>query len=214
MNSLLTLPEDKEKLKGILSRDEYTAYTGAGQNPLWAWLLRLYRKLKSYFPDLHLPGQTINWLTIILLFVLMAGIAWAIYWFSKQIIRQRRIAAKPYLSPGELSRSYLYYWLQAQELGEAGLWREGVRSVFLTLLFFLEEQELIRVQKWKTNWEYAQEIAEADPVWVQLFHESSIRFEQIWYGKEEVSEPVYRAMVASVAQVLDKEVSAHHAYHK
>jgi hypothetical protein len=214
MNSLLDLPQDKEKLKEILSKDEYTAYTGSGHGSFWDFLKPLFRKLKSLFPDFHVSKGAGDWMTILLLLLLLVLVGFAIYWLCKQLIRQGRVSARPYLPGGEISRSYRYYWEQAREFETSGAWREGVRSVFLTLLFYLEERSLIRVEKWKTNWEYVDEMTGTDPTWIALFRESSLLFEQIWYGKEEVSPDVFTAMYARVAQVLEKEVADRHAKDK
>jgi hypothetical protein len=97
-------------------------------------------------------------ISYVLLAILLVLIALAIYWFSKQIVRQRHIRLSSFLPEGEIIRSYSYYGQQAAAFGEAGDWREGVRSVFLTLLFYLESQKRIRVESWKTNWEYAAEL--------------------------------------------------------
>jgi hypothetical protein len=67
------------------------------------------------------------------------------------------------------------------------------------------------VESWKTNWEYAAELAGTDPAWVELFHDSSLVFDQIWYGNAEATEHVFTTIYDSVAVLLEKEAEKRHA---
>jgi hypothetical protein len=209
--SSLQLPEDKEKLKEILSKDEYTAYSQTSHNSFWDLLSWVWRKMRGLFPDFTVSKGTGTLISYILIAIALVLVSLAIYWFFKQIVRQSHIRSSSFLPEGESSRSYAYYWQQAAEYGDAGAWREGVRSVFLTLLFYLEAQKRIRVESWKTNWEYAAELAGTDPAWVQLFHDCSLLFDRIWYGNAEATEQVFSSIFDSVAVLLEKEAEKRHA---
>ncbi|SDO90167.1 protein of unknown function [Paenibacillus sp. yr247] len=200
-----SLQEDKEKLQQILKQDEYTAYAVKENGSFWAWLEPAFRKIRSWLPDFQVSESVTDWLTIGVVISLLGIAAFAIYWFLKQIIWQKRIRSEAYLPIGEISRSYRFYWQQAAELRGAGDWREGVRSVFLSLLFFLEAQRMIRVEKWKTNWEYAAELEGTASLLVPLFQDSSLLFERIWYGKEVVTEEQFTWMYEQVARVIGRE---------
>ncbi len=64
---------------------------------------------------------------------------------------------------------------------------------------------MIRVEKWKTNWEYAEELGSSASSLVPLFHDSSVLFERIWYGKEVVTEEQFTSMYEQVARVIGRE---------
>jgi hypothetical protein len=213
MNSVLptfSVQQDKEQLQNILNQDEYRAYDVKPHTSFGEWLKPLFRKIRSWLPDFHVPEGTTDFLTLGLMILLFGIAIFAIYWFSKQIIRQKRIRSKAYLPTGELSRSYEDYWRQAGALRGTNEWREGVRAVFLSLLFYLEEKRAIRVEKWKTNWEYAQELTGTAHSLVPLFQESSLVFERIWYGKEEVTEEQFTSMYQQVAGVIGREEDLAH----
>ncbi|WP_187274201.1 DUF4129 domain-containing protein [Paenibacillus sp. N3.4] len=205
MASALTLQEDKEQLQQILKQDEYTAYYAKEHGSFWAWLKPFFNKIRSWFPHFQVSDTVTDWLSIGVVVVLIGISAFAIYWFLKQIIWRRRVQLETYLPKGELSRSYDYYWQKAAELREVQDWREGVRSVFLSLLFFLEAKHTIRVEKWKTNWEYAEELSGTASSLIPLFHDSSLLFERIWYGKEEVTEEQFAIMYDQVAGVIGRK---------
>lgn len=205
-----SLQEDKEQLKQILNQSEYTAYEVKENSSIWAWLKPLFRKIRSWLPDFHVSDSVTDWLTVGVVVTLLGIAAFAIYWFLKQMIWQKRIRSDAYLPVGEISRSYRFYWQQAAELRGAGDLREGVRAVFLSLLFFMEAKRMIRVEKWKTNWEYAEELGSSASSLVPLFHDSSLLFERIWYGKEVVTEEQFISMYEQVARVIGREVGFAH----
>ncbi|MEW9701191.1 DUF4129 domain-containing protein [Paenibacillus sp. SI8] len=196
---------DKELLEDILNQDEYKAYDVKEHGSLLEWLKPFFRKLWSWLPDFNVSDTAADWVTLIFLVLLIAMAVFAIYWFSRQLIKQKRIRSKAYLPLGELSRSYDYYWGQAAALRGTREWREGVRLVFLSLLFYLEEKRSIRVEKWKTNWEYAEELTGTAPLLLPVFQESSLVFERIWYGKEDVTEEQFVSMYGQVAGVIGNE---------
>lgn len=205
-----SLQEDKDQLEQILNQSEYTAYEVKENGSIWAWLKPLFRKIQSWLPDFQVSDSVTNWLTVGVVITLLGIAAFAIYWFVKQIIWQKRIRSEAYLPAGEISRSYRFYWQQAAELRGTGDLREGVRSVFLSLLFFMEAKRMIRVEKWKTNWEYAEELGGSASSLVPLFHDSSVLFERIWYGKEVVTEEQFTSMYEQVAVVIRREEGAAH----
>lgn len=200
-----SLQDDKEQLKQILNQSEYTAYEVKENSSFWAWLKPLFRKIRSLLPDFQVSDSVTDWLTIGVVVTLLGIAAFAIYWFLKQMIWQKRIRSDAYLPVGEISRSYRFYWQQAAELRGTGYLREGVRAVFLSLLFFMEAKRMIRVEKWKTNWEYAEELGSSASSLVPLFHDSSLLFERIWYGKEVVTEEQFTTMYEQVARVIGRE---------
>lgn len=200
-----SLQDDKEQLKQILNQSEYTAYEVKENSSFWAWLKPLFRKIRSLLPDFQVSDSVTDWLTIGVVVTLLGIAAFAIYWFLKQMIWQKRIRSDAYLPVGEISRSYRFYWQQAAELRGTGYLREGVRAVFLSLLFFMEAKRMIRVEKWKTNWEYAEELGSSASSLVPLFHDSSLLFERIWYGKEVVTEEQFTSMYEQVARVIGRE---------
>ena len=79
----------------------------------------------------------------------------------------------------------------ALELAGRGEWRSALRAWFLSLLAALDARHLVRVQRYKTNADYARELARrahAMPALAPLFGESARVFEESWYGTCEVTE--------------------------
>lgn len=202
---VISLQDDKEQLLQILKQEEYTAYEAKKNGSLWSWLEPVFRKIRSLLPHFEVSESVTDWLTIGIAILLLGIAAFAIYWFLKQIIWQKRVRSETFLPQGEVSRSYRYYWQQASDFKGIGDWREGVRSVFLSLLFYMEDARLIRVEKWKTNWEYAEELRGTASSLVSLFQESSLLFERIWYGQEAVTEQQFIWLYEQAARVIARK---------
>ncbi|WJH35056.1 DUF4129 domain-containing protein [Paenibacillus sp. CC-CFT747] len=177
---------DRERLEEILAGKEYRAYEqGDGGSFLLDGLKPVVRWLRKHFPDVTLPQGTASFLNDILLVLLVALAGYAVYWFSRQLVRKGAWPGYSYFPADGEDRSYRHYWKLAEEKERAGEWREGVRAFYLALLFYLNEKELIRVEKWKTNWDYAGELEETAPSLSPLYRDCSRLFERVWYGREE-----------------------------
>ncbi|MGO4272449.1 hypothetical protein AB4Z22_21855, partial [Paenibacillus sp. TAF58] len=98
-----SLQEDKEQLEQILHQSEYTAYEVKENGSLWAWLKPLFRKIRSWLPDFQVSDSVTDWLTVGVTVILLGIASFAIYWFLKQIIWQKRIRSDAYLPVGEIS---------------------------------------------------------------------------------------------------------------
>jgi len=212
MSKELQATEDKNILRDILSQDEYTDYYRESEGGFWEWLKPAYRWLKGFFPDFDAPSQgVVSLFTYMLIAILIGLLIWAIYWFVQQLVRKNKVKLHAYLPVDGLIQSHSYYWKQATEYAAEEEWREGVRAVFLSLVFYLDEQERIKVEKWKTNWEYASELADSDITLVSLFHDCSVLFERTWYGNEAVMQEQFQSMYSRVEQVIGKGDSFQHA---
>jgi hypothetical protein len=197
--------EDKDVLQEILSQDEYMDYHHASGGGFWEWLKPLFRWLKSFFPNFDAPSDgVVSLFTYALIIVLLGLLSFAIYWFVRQLIRNKRVPVHTYLPVEGDIQSYSYYWKQASEFDARGDWREGVRAIFLSLVFYLDDQQRIKVEKWKTNWEYASELASSEQGLVALFHDCSILFERTWYGNEAVDQDEFHAMYGRVEHIVGK----------
>ncbi|KQL44292.1 hypothetical protein AN963_23060 [Brevibacillus choshinensis] len=187
MSSGLTWTEDKERLAEILSREEYAHQQGEQGSWLNQLLEPLFRALSRMFELAELPSGTASTVSTIILVLFVMGLLLFLYWLSRRIVREQRLR-QPFLAKGEKIRTYTDYLQEARERGHKKEWREGERSLFLALLVYLQKRAWIRVEPWKTNWEYAEEIQLNQPWAVDLFRSHARIFEQVWYGQGAVSE--------------------------
>ncbi|WP_127508056.1 DUF4129 domain-containing protein [Paenibacillus humicus] len=179
----------REQLEDILSGSEYEAYRNQGGGfSFWDWLLeKIGRFLSWLLPDLK-PGEgTLNIFALVLVLALAGLLAWIGVLIARRYSGGGRLRSRDYMASGEESRSWRHYWAQAEKHAELGAWRDGVRAVFLALLFYLEQRDRLRVEPWKTNREYAEELAESNAGTAAGFLQAAMTFERSWYGRGEVT---------------------------
>ncbi|MCX7843195.1 MAG: hypothetical protein N2489_08995 [Clostridia bacterium] len=73
---------------------------------------------------------------------------------------------------------------KALEYGSNGDFRQGIRFLYIALLLKLNEFEIIKIDKSKTNRQYVNEIRDKLPEKIQLILEFTYDFNMFWYGNK------------------------------
>lgn len=204
MSKDLSVQKDKELLQEILSREEFRVYQGQGQNLLEKWMNQFFEWLASMFDLPDLPASSGSMVSYAIIILALAALLWLIIWLARRTIRVYQ-GNRAILLPGDEAASYADYLQQARQQGELGQWNEGVRFAFLALLFYLQEREWIRVEKWKTNWEYQDELRERNPSWAPFFQTQAQLFERVWYGRRRVDEVSFHRYIEELERKLQGE---------
>jgi hypothetical protein len=198
--------EEKEALRGILSGDEYTAYAtpegGEGQNLLLYWLERLLDKLGELFPQLEMTGGSEKALTYVIIGVGVVLLAGLVFFLVKLLWVERKLKQKAAMSEEELERPPADLLSLARRTADSGDLREATRLLFLALLLALQEREWLEVRPWKTNWEYAEELSGKSSPWLDIFRESALRFDTVWYGHRSITPEEFGGWLERVESIV------------
>ena len=195
---------DKEHLQEILQRDEFHALQDNGPG-LWEkvidFLIDLISKLFSWS---EVPAGAATTASTVVLIVGACLLIAVIFWlFRRMVWEQKR--QSPLFVHGEKIRTHADYLREAKECAARGDWRAGERSLFLALLVYMQKQSWIRIEQWKTNWEYAAEIELNQPQAEGQFRRFARAFEQAWYGQVEVDQSGYAERIRELEQIFGKE---------
>src|SRR5690606_11443809 len=101
-------------------------------------------------------------------------------------------------------------WTAQQHLGEAQRYREqsiydsATRHTFLAFLLSLQDYNLLEIKRWKTNWEYANELSSNQPSLVPQYQEAASFFEKVTYGDEQVNEDQFLHYYENMMKWIDK----------
>lgn len=184
------LLKDKQRLEEILSRDEYTKYVKEQASSAHkGWLESLLDRLIGLFPSVHWPEGAAMVGAYALLGAVLLGLCAAIYWFSRQIVFQGNARRrKTPVGLSEMALTYEQYAEMAKEAHAEGRIRESIRCSYLSLLFYMEQEGWIRIEKWKTDWDYRDELERSRANAVPHFQRSALLFERVWYGNEPADE--------------------------
>ncbi|MEI7027035.1 DUF4129 domain-containing protein [Paenibacillus sp. y28] len=196
--------QEKERLKDILAQEEYQIRQEPESSNWLTWVLdRLMRWLEEHF-NVSMPEGSSSTAAIIVIAISLLIIAGLIVWLVRQLWQQRLYRRRVAIEAEELDRPYPYYLERALELAHRGAYREGMRSAFLALLLYLQHRSFIKVEKWKTNWEYRLELGFRAPELGSSFAGAAVAFERAWYGKAEVQKEELMAYIDMIGLLLGK----------
>jgi len=213
MRNMVGYEAEKEALREILSGDEFTAYmkedSGEGENLLIRLLNELFEALGRLFPEIEMTegsSEVLGYFIIAGGMLALLGLSWfllRLIWVERRAKRRKAV-----VRGRELEQPPVDVAARAREAAARGDYREATRLLFLALLLSFEQQELLRVAAWKTNWEYAAELEGRGGRWVPLFRESALRFDTVWYGERPITAEEYEAWRLQVEAAI---AAAQHA---
>ncbi|MFX3632633.1 MAG: DUF4129 domain-containing protein [Candidatus Pristimantibacillus sp.] len=179
------LLEEKEKLEQILSRDEYAVHLNPKEpNPIFKWLKNRLEDLLDLFPDVPMPPGTPMVLVYMLLGIVLLVLGVVVIWIVRNmIVRRQGRRLGVFRNDGEMERSSRMQLEEARRAADDGHYEEAIRLMFLALLLMMDEQGWVRAEKWKTNYEYAEELNDRQPAVGESFELAAKLFERVHYGK-------------------------------
>ncbi len=202
---------EKEELRDILSSPEFADYMKdaeePGRNLLLYGLERLFDWLGRLFPELELAEGSQDALGYFIIaggLMLLAALSFFLFrllWIERRALRRRSAAA----SPEELEAAPAGLLERSRAAAASGAYREASRLLFLALLLGFQERGWLRVADWKTNWEYAEELAGQGEASAALFRSSAVRFDAVWYGGRDIAPADYDTWRREVEAAIDAE---------
>jgi hypothetical protein len=199
------MAQDRQRLDEILAGREFATHSQSSFDLfslLERWLKSLLEWFRKLFPDTQIPTGAIDAAAY---FVISAGILLLIvmvYWFAKQIVRQKRLSRKRLPHDKDMKRTSADYLQLAQQAKEQGEWRDGIRCLFLAILFYAERKSWLKVERWKTNGEYFEELRLHKPEFMRDFAEGALLFDRIWYGKESAGLEEFNSFYSRIEQLM------------
>jgi hypothetical protein len=177
-----------------------------GFNAALNWIDKLIDWLLNLLPkgDRRMTSSDENWITsvrvvvILLLIGLLCALVFILWrsWMRRQAARAEIVAATVESTPDLEAEDALAddlpsnRWLDvAHELAEKGSLRLALRAFYLAILAGLAEQELITIEKFKSNREYEMELyrrAHQKKALLSTFSKSREIFEWVWYGMHKI----------------------------
>lgn len=180
------------------------------------WLLEKLRKFLDWLVD-FLPGSRpggsattpgLRWIVMIV----VAAIVLIVIILAVDVIRRSRAgpattaeSAAPIgskLDEDPLSRGANEWERYAQELANAGRYREAIRAWYHAVLVTCYAAGILHFRKGRTNWEYVSSLAPS-LAWRPDVIELTRRFEQEWYGGDESDADALDACRTRAQRVLD-----------
>lgn len=200
----------RSTLDHILSQEEYQAYYQDNRNILqriWDWVKEWVMDLiNKWFSGLS-PSSTTGDIIVAGLFILMGivVISLAIYLIRNFRRRQRLKRHQPLQSMSAQGVSLLDYQRLLEEAETVENYQAAVRLRFLILLFELDHEQWLIKERWKTNWDYYQELKRLKKDKAEPFYQLAVYFEATTYGNKQVKLEDYQKYTKRVQALKQEE---------
>lgn len=210
MGSMSAIQQEKDRLKEILSRQDYKAYDEQPERAgsrigelLSQWVRDL---LETFFPGAEITGSTVDG---VLYFFGAIGLGILVFLafrlFSKLSGEKQAHRNRPLLPGEEGPLSLESHWKQADDRAAQQQWTAAARQVFLGLLLHLDDQGFVDVQSWKTNGDYEKELrAHTGADDVEAFRRLALMYDQMTYGERLLNESGYYSFRSDASRYVER----------
>lgn len=200
--------EMRENLDSILSKSEYQVYYEDNRSlieRLWDWFMNWLVKFLSMF-DIELEPSSHMANVIVLILVIVAVLLLALFavLFIRRMVRRHALQSKGIFYADEAEWTAQQHLEEAQRYREQSIYDSATRHTFLAFLLSLQDFNLLEIKRWKTNWEYANELSSNQPSLVPQYQEAASFFEKVTYGDEQVNEDQFLHYYENMMKWIDE----------
>ncbi len=206
---------ERNQLDNILARSEYQTdernasgiqhWLKQQWTRFWKWLSALFKQSER---EPTMPGQgTVNVARVIIVTLLVAALAFALYqlskWWQQRQPKDKKEKAREILGVEITDETTTEDLLAAARLlAQQGDYRGAIRRAYIALLYELEQRGKLRLHRSKTNRDYLNALRHE-----ALLHASfaalTLRFEQVWYGQSQASQFDFEGFLTGYKQTLE-----------
>ncbi|RIW31860.1 DUF4129 domain-containing protein [Bacillus salacetis] len=183
----------RDELQDILNDREYTVYQSENQGffqSLWEKIRdTVIDWLNNLFPEYQVSQGSGTMITLVLVILGLAVLFLVLFFVSRKMINKRKMAKqKPLQHLAEKDWSYQDHLGESLRQEEAGNYSLAVRHLFLALLLNFHARDWLQARKWKTNWEYYEELQKVNKEWAEQFFSLALKFDEAAYGEREIQQ--------------------------
>ncbi|WP_423802377.1 DUF4129 domain-containing protein [Neobacillus sp. SAB-20_R2A] len=210
---MLTTEKARENLEKILNEKEYRVYDKASKGLFAEWWEKTKQwiadKLAGLFPSIESADNAASSILIAVIIVVIVLLALAVFFLIRHYKRERVLRSKkPLQSLKDINWTYHEHLKEAEKLETAADYSAATRHLFLALLLFFHDKGWLEARKWKTNWEYYEELRKENKQQAGQFYHLAYFFDEVTYGEREAFQEEYRqfqSVVLSLLSEMNKE---------
>jgi hypothetical protein len=193
---MLNEEKAREGLHEILKGREYRIYQNDSAGLLETWWNRLQEwfadLLADMFPSIE-PSNNFAGTTLTIIIIIFSILLLLLLFILVRNGKRRKTLRqnKPLETINEMDWSYQKHLSEANKLEALNEYTSSTRHMFLALLLYLHEKELLKARIWKTNWEYYDELKKVNQQWASQFYHLALIFDEVTYGKRVIYKKEY-----------------------
>jgi Domain of unknown function (DUF4129) len=205
--------EAREKLRSILMRREFQTEqeTRLGRlvkevrQKITDFLREVFSAIGSLIERLLGAGARSGWFSVVLIVALLLAAAFGVVRMARAIRPNKRRDKKRRVLGEEIPAGTTSGDLAEAALASAraGDFRAGVRNLYLSLLYELNDRGLIELDESATNHEYLERVSSVASVASPMRYLTD-RFDYFWYGKFPSSEEEFAICLSRYEEAMDQ----------
>lgn len=157
---------------------------------LWS-RLNIGQKLEAVFSRAKISPEAKLLLKVLAILLMVAVIVLIIYFVTRRFTRSRKVLQEEDALILNALRDADEVYKKAIDFYNSGDYTQGLRFLYISLLIRFNEQNIIRINKSKTNKQYLIEIRENKPDIYDVMTEFTQVFNKYWYGKRNADKSIF-----------------------
>jgi hypothetical protein len=192
---------DLDPLHEILSRPEFV-WAARAPNPLGEWFQKLLNRFLHWLDDRQIAIPAPPMLPSIASILLVLVLFWVFRTLFNDLVNEAHIKKGADEDDEPLTAEDAFE--KAQSLSRGGDYRSAVRYLYLSSLLLLDERNILRYDRSKTNREYLRSVSNS-PELAQPLSEVIEVFDDVWYGYHPLEEDSFKHYSKRVEELKEKK---------
>ncbi|WP_078553558.1 DUF4129 domain-containing protein [Bacillus alkalicellulosilyticus] len=199
----------REKIEQILQQDEYQVYyqpKGFIEEWMDRFLLWLAESFAEWFPIVETSRGNGGLILLVIIIVITFILFYIFFMYARNVRRTRQFrASTPLQTEHELQWTSIRHLNEAKNQENEQNYTVASRHLFLALLLHFHEIQWLQARKWKTNWDYYEELNKVNQDSAALFYRFALLFDGVTYGEKEVNQEQYTLYSTEIMNWLDEQ---------
>lgn len=194
--------EVTQKIQDILSRKEFTQQNNRPNlidemaKNIWNIIKKVLRDIMPTSNETTEMGKELSpfasmILKIVGITILASFIAVLLYYVFKNFRFSKSFKEMDDAKLLSVLKDAERVYQNALELAQKGDYRQGIRFLYISLLIRLNEMNVIKIDKSKTNKQYLREAYESNFLDYELLLQFTYAFNEYWYGKRSIDKDIF-----------------------
>lgn len=148
-------------------------------------------KVEGVFENAKISEEAMFFLKILSIVLMLAVVVLVIYFVTRRFIRPRKLRQEEDALLLDVLKDPDEVYKKACEYCNDGDYTQGLRFLYISLLIRFNEQNIIRINKAKTNKQYLLEIRNNKPELYDVMNDFTQVFNRHWYGGRNADKPTF-----------------------
>lgn len=207
---MLDTDKARDDLQDILDKKEYQVYYNDSRSLIGTWWENakqwMAEQLEKLIPSSETASRLSGPIVIAIMVLVILLLAITAFFLIRNLRRNRLLRdQKPLKSIQEMNWTYQQHVIEAKRQEAVENFTSATRHLFLALLLYFHEKGWLEARRWKTNWDYYEELRKVNKQSADQFFDLASYFDEVTYGERMVQKEAFLTFQSGVMNWLKEE---------